>query len=309
MVPWTNGCVACCGGCWRATVKAVLLEVRAASFSATPVSRQTSWLICFTGTRAVSALGRANAGPAAPQPLAYPCLPSSSVQDSRNAVNNVRSSFVCHRRGLEVVTLHGGMEQWERNLAMVKLRLGTLHVLVATDVAARGLDVEHLAFVVHWDLPRDLDTFTHRCGRTGRAGRAGASYILAGPRQAQSLEGWANGEGDEQGHQGTLPDIEWLEADWVPQGFGGDDPFSEVPAPMWRLLIILGGKKDKLSKGDVLGGITGETGFKGKDVGSIEITDTQTYVAVSCDKAEAIWRQLDNARIKKKRRRVHRTWR
>ena len=210
-------------------------------------------------------------------------------------------------------TLHGGMEQWERNLAMVKLRLGTLHALVATDVAARGLDVEHLAFVVHSDLPRDLDTFTHRCGRTGRAGRAGASYILAGPRQAQSLEGWATGEGgvEHQGHQqGTLPDIEWLDDDWAPlMGFEGDGPFSEVPAPTWRLLVILGGKKDKLSKGDVLGGITGETGFKGKDVGSIEITDTQTYVAVSFDNAEAIWRRLDNARIKKKRRRVHRGWR
>ena len=78
--------------------------------------------------------------------------------------------------------------------------------------------------------------------------------------------------------------------------------------PAWRLLIILGGKKDKLRKGDVLGGITGETGYGGADIGRIEIGDTQTYVAVAYTHADAIWRALNNARIKKKRRRVHRGW-
>jgi len=216
-----------------------------------------------------------------------------NTRDRTNAVANE-----LYRLGMEVATLHGGMEQHERNESLVKLRCKTLHVLVATDVAARGLDVDSLSFVIHLELPRDLQSFMHRCGRVGRAGKNGSSYILAEPLQFDTLDDWRNNP-DESTN--TIPEIKWL--DRKPRSILSGQ-FS-VPKPKWRLLVILGGKKDKLRKGDIIGGITGETNLRGDEIGNIEIAAGQSFVAVPYAQARSIQEQINNARIKKVRRRVH----
>ncbi|KAK3246737.1 hypothetical protein CYMTET_43743 [Cymbomonas tetramitiformis] len=205
-------------------------------------------------------------------------------------------SQALHREGLEVATLHGGMEQTDRSKSLTKLRCGTVHVLVATDVAARGLDIDSLSFVVHMELPGELTTFLHRCGRIGRAGRVGASYLLADEQQEDELVQWRS----DPGLEGDLPDLEWLSDAEAPQ-----PAHSTITSPQFKLLVILAGKKDKLRKGDIIGGICGETNLRGEQIGNIEILPNATYVAIPYEEARRIVDQLNNARIKKKRRRVH----
>ena len=90
-------------------------------------------------------------------------------------------------RGLRVEPLHGGMSQEQRDRVMKKLRAGTLELVVATDVAARGLDIGHLSHVVNYDVPSSPDVYVHRIGRTGRAGREGVAITLAEPREHWQL--------------------------------------------------------------------------------------------------------------------------
>jgi ATP-independent RNA helicase DbpA len=168
------------------------------------------------------------------------------------------------RRSFSVLALHGDLDQREREEMLVRFANRSCTVLVASDVAARGLDIADLAMVINFDIASDADTHLHRIGRTGRAGRRGIALSLCSPREL----GRANGIEDRLGERltwGTLPrpavDAEPLSAPFV-------------------TLAIDAGRQDKLRPGDLLGALTGEAGLPGTAVGKIDVFPTRTYVAI-----------------------------
>jgi ATP-independent RNA helicase DbpA len=193
------------------------------------------------------------------------------------------------RRGFSVLALHGDLEQRERDEVLVRFANKSCSVLVATDVAARGLDVKDLAAVVSFELPHDADVHTHRIGRTGRAGNKGLALALCTPR--------------ERGRATNIADVTGRTLKLSPLPASTTE--KPVPAPMTTLLIE-GGKQDKLRAGDVLGALTGDVGLKGDVVGKIDIGGRHTWVAVRSDSADVALRGLRDGKIKN---RSFRVWR
>jgi ATP-independent RNA helicase DbpA len=197
-----------------------------------------------------------------------------------------------------VASLHGDIEQFDRDRVMAKFRNGSTRVLVATDVAARGLDVAKLDLVVNYELPSQPEVYVHRIGRTGRAGKPGLAISLCGERDG-----------------GRVQEIERymrMPIPWAPS------PSSRSPSSSSRratpeeqavardatmqTLRIGGGRKDKLRPGDILGALTGEAGeLRAEHVGTIEIHDRFSYVAVTKAASAKALRSLCEGRIKGKR--------
>ncbi|MGI9308872.1 MAG: ATP-dependent RNA helicase DbpA [Gammaproteobacteria bacterium] len=198
-------------------------------------------------------------------------------------------------RGHRISTLaiHGDLEQSGRDQTLVRFANKSVSVLVATDVAARGLDIDALDAVVNYQLPSDVDTYVHRIGRTGRAGGTGMAFSLFGRKERYKIE---------RLEKHFAQDIE---ADTLPAA----DLLEEPPAkPAMATLQIDGGKKQKLRPGDILGALTGEQGIKGDQVGRINIFDNHSYVAVSRNAAQAALRKLGEGKLKGRRfkvRQVH----
>ncbi len=200
--------------------------------------------------------------------------------------------------GLSASSLHGGLEQKERDFVMAKFRNHSTRVLVATDVAARGLDIDGLDLVVNFDLPLQAEIYVHRIGRTGRAGKVGLAVSFVGPRdrgKARAIEAAVGTPLERQPMLTATADVD--------DDSAGDDP---VPATAkMETLYISGGRKDKMRPGDILGALTGEAGgLKGTDIGKIEIHDTFSYVAVAKDSAQRAVQQLGAGRIKGKKFKV-----
>ena len=141
-----------------------------------PKVRQTAYVVARGHKRA--ALGRVLDIESPTAALVF-CRTRLEVDDLTEALKS---------RGLRVESLHGGISQAERDRVMKKLRAGTLELVVATDVAARGLDIGHLSHVVNYDVPSSPDVYVHRIGRTGRAGREGVAITLAEPREHWQLK-------------------------------------------------------------------------------------------------------------------------
>ena len=185
--------------------------------------------------------------------------------------------------GYAAVALHGGMEQHDRNTVLLLLKNGSLRVVVATDVAARGLDIDDLGMVINYDLPRENDVFLHRIGRTARAGRSGIAVTLAGPR-------------DDLRHTPVA-----------------DVPRSPIPAlederpppPAMTTIAIQGGRHDRLRPGDIVGALTTEVRIPATEIGQITINDRISFVAVAAGSAQRALAGLDDGRIKNKRFRVY----
>ncbi len=190
---------------------------------------------------------------------------------------------VLRAQGVDALALHGELEQRERDQVLIRFANQSCSVLVATDVAARGLDIAGLDAVVNVDIPADPPVHLHRIGRTGRAGATGLALSLA------SL--------DEMGAVGRIE-----EAQGAPSVWHRLDEL--VPAPGGPLrpprttLQLAGGRKEKIRRGDLLGALTGEAGFDAAQIGRIDINDFSTYVAVDrAIAAEAVAR-LNAGRVK-----------
>ena len=172
------------------------------------------------------------------------------------------------------------MEQIDRERALIKFRNGTHQLLIATDLAARGIDVPEIKFIIHYHLPPRLEEFTHRNGRTARMNAEGTAYVLK----------WK----DE-----NAPD------------FIGDLPAEEIesaPIPKkaeWATLFVSGGRKDKISKGDIAGHFFKQGELKKDELGIIELKNDCAFVAVKEKKLIQVIRFLDNTRIKKRKVRVY----
>ncbi|MES2643845.1 MAG: ATP-dependent RNA helicase DbpA [Myxococcota bacterium] len=196
------------------------------------------------------------------------------------------------RAGFSTGALHGDLDQRDRDHVMARLRNKSTRVLVATDVAARGLDVEGLDLIVNYELPSQPEVYVHRIGRTGRAGKQGLAISFATAKEGSKLariEGFT-GLGIERA---SLDDLAAAPAP------------ASVESPM-ETLVISGGRKDKLRAGDILGALTGEAGLKATDIGKIEIHDRFAYVAVAQPIAQEALRALTDGRIKGRKFRVER---
>ncbi|WP_266205511.1 DEAD/DEAH box helicase [Pontibacter kalidii] len=192
-------------------------------------------------------------------------------------------------QGFSARALHGKLEQRERDKTMTLFRNGTASILVATDLAARGLDMDVVRQIIHYELPQHQDAYLHRSGRTGRAGKSGTVYSLLSAREVQKLEQW--------------PEVqvnEWLE---LKQLASAKD---SVPAeaPSRTTLHISGGRKDKLSPRDIVGALIAEVGLNAAEIGKIEIQDHHSFVAIPDTAAKRAVQKLNEARIKGKKYKV-----
>ncbi|HET9452189.1 MAG TPA: helicase-related protein, partial [Aggregicoccus sp.] len=191
--------------------------------------------------------------------------------------------------GVSCAGLQGDLEQSERDRVMATFRNQSTRVLVATDVAARGLDVEALDAVFNFELPQQPELYVHRIGRTGRAGRAGLAVSLATRREAPKVEELERFTGKALERAEPAPEA---------------SPPPALEAPM-ATLFIDAGRKDKMRPGDILGALTGEAGgLAATDVGKIELHDRFAYVAVARAVARRALEALREGRIKGRKHRV-----
>lgn len=183
--------------------------------------------------------------------------------------------------GIDTAVFHGGMEQPDREQALARFRNGSVHYLIATDLAARGLDISGLKHIIHYHLPGTAEEFTHRNGRTARMGASGTAYILL--------------HAEENGPDYLPADMEELAID-IKAG--------KPEAPTWTTLYITGGKKDKISKGDIAGFFMKVGNLDKDDLGMIEIKDQHSFAAVKRGKIRGLLKVLEQARLKGKKYRI-----
>jgi ATP-independent RNA helicase DbpA len=206
--------------------------------------------------------------------------------------------------GVSSASLHGGLEQKQRDFVMAKFRNHSLRVLVATDVAARGLDIEGLDLVVNFELPHQPEIYVHRIGRTGRAGKAGMAVSLVGPHDGAKVKAIEAAIGSPLERQVAPTKTSTNTPAHALAESPASRPAGHADAAM-ETLYISGGRKDKLRPGDILGALTGEAGgFQGSDVGKIEIHDRFSYVAIAKGSADRAIQQLGAGRIKGKKFKV-----
>ena len=192
---------------------------------------------------------------------------------------------VLQAQGLVALELHGDLEQRERDQVLVQFANRSCSVLVATDVAARGLDIANLEAVINVDITPDAELHTHRVGRTGRADEDGWAFNLASV--------------DEMGRVGRIDQMQGSESVW--HKLAELTPASREPLrPPMVTLQILGGRKEKIRPGDVLGALTKDLGLTFAQVGKINVNEFSTYVAVERSVAEQALRGLNAGRVKGK---------
>jgi superfamily II DNA/RNA helicase len=193
----------------------------------------------------------------------------------REAVERI--SDLLFDRGLPHDIFHGGMEQDDRERALLKFRNGSHRLLITTDLASRGLDIPEIEHVVHYQLPHNEEAYLHRNGRTARMHAKGTSYLVLAPDEKPS-------------YLKDMPEVEELPA----------DPIVPPPSP-WATLYIAAGKKDKVNKIDIVGLLLKKGGLDKEDVGLIEVLDYTSYAAVKRNRIEKAVQQIKGEKIKNKK--------
>jgi ATP-independent RNA helicase DbpA len=208
------------------------------------------------------------------------CSTKQQCDEVAEALNNL---------GFSALALHGDLEQKDRDSVLVRFGNKSCSVLVATDVAARGLDIKSLPLVVNVEPARDSEVHTHRIGRTGRAGEQGLAVTFCTPAQSHKIN---------RLESERKTSVEW----------GNSSELLATPleptSPIMKTLCIAGGRKDKVRPGDVLGALTGEAGLPGSAVGKIDLFDFQCFVAIEKGSAATALKRLESGRIKGRKIRV-----
>jgi ATP-independent RNA helicase DbpA len=186
-------------------------------------------------------------------------------------------------QGFSALALHGDLEQRERDEILVLFANQSCSVLVATDVAARGLDIQTLGAVINVDVSKDAEVHIHRIGRTGRGAEKGLALSLCAPNEKK----WVKLIEEYQGQPAQWFDLPELDAAQA----------NNLRAPMVTV-CIQGGKKDKLRPGDLLGALTGDAGLTKEQVGKINVFEFMTYVALDRRIAERAFATLSKGNIK-----------
>ena len=184
------------------------------------------------------------------------------------------AGFLC-QCGFTVSTFHGGLDQRQREAALYRFSNGSANILVSTDLASRGLDIPNIQHIVHYHLPENEDGYVHRVGRTARWDARGDSYFVLGP--------------DEQ-----IPDYVDTDVHVYPLT---NDPLP-IPQPVMGTIYVGKGKKDKISKGDIVGLLCKKGGLRSSEIGRIDIKDYYAYVAVPAGHLQAVLRQINGEKIK-----------
>jgi len=207
--------------------------------------------------------------------------PESSVVfcNTKKEVQNVTDEL--KHRGFSVVELHGDMEQREREQALTMFANKSISILVATDVAARGLDVDNLDAVFNFELSRDPEVHVHRIGRTGRAGSKGVAFSFYSEKEEYRVAR-IDEYMDIAISPSTLP----------------EKPVERPFYPSMQTIQILGGKKQKVRAGDILGALTKQAGIDGKKIGKINILPMVSYVAIEHDVVKPALKQLQTGKMK-----------
>ncbi len=197
----------------------------------------------------------------------------------KNSIQGV-SDFL-ERKNISHGCFYGGMEQQDRERSLIKFRNGTNQVIVATDLAARGIDIPEMKFIIHYELPLHQEEFTHRNGRTARVNAKGTAYVLK----------WKD-ESVPSFIKKNAPSVDIsIQAERKPRH--------------WETLFISGGRKDKISKGDIAGLFFKQGKINKDQLGVIELKRDCTFVAVPVSIAERLVEKLNNSRLKKKKVRIH----
>lgn len=186
--------------------------------------------------------------------------------------------------GISHGCFYGGMEQIDRERALIKFRNGTYQLLVATDLAARGIDIPEIRYIIHYHLPLRNKEFVHRNGRTARMNADGTAYVLVW--EADGLPDFVSE---------LKPEI--LRANQLPQP-------ENYETAQWKTLYILGGRRDKISKGDIAGLFLKIGNINASELGLIEVKQDCAFVAVHASVAEKVIELTDNSKLKKKKVRV-----
>ena len=198
-----------------------------------------------------------------------------NLKDSINSL----SSFL-ESKNIKHGCFSGGMEQKDRERSLIKFRNGTNQLLIATDLAARGIDVPEMSFIIHYELPQAIEEFTHRNGRTARVSAEGTAFVLK----------WK----DER-----LPDF-------IKNADVQDISKQAERSPIfWETLFISGGRKDKISKGDIAGLFIKQGKLSKEQLGTIELKQDCAFVAVPSTLTEELIEKLNNSRLKKKKVRIY----
>lgn len=199
--------------------------------------------------------------------------------NTKNDCQSLADSLKARR--VNALAIHGDLEQKDRDRVLVQFSNKSVGVLIATDVAARGIDVKDLDMVINVDLARDSQVHVHRIGRTGRAGKEGVAVSLVAPKDLVKLNRLED----------TLQKTIVLEP--LPDTSVGDLPVTQMVT-----INIDGGKKDKLRPGDILGALTKDAGLDGKLIGKIDIFDFVAYVAVDKTIANRVVTHLQEGKLK-----------
>ena len=192
-------------------------------------------------------------------------------RDSEERVNNYLLE-----EGFVTSCFHGGLEQKQREDALYKFSNGSANVLVSTDLASRGLDIPDIQNIVHYHLPESEDGYIHRVGRTARWDAAGRTFFILNSSE-------------------HIPD--YVEGDVVPYAVA-EPQHADPPLPRMATLYIGKGKKDKISKGDIVGFLCKTGGLKADEIGRIDVKDRYAYAAVKREKLKQVLRQTQGEKIK-----------
>ena len=195
----------------------------------------------------------------------------------RDSIDQVSTFLV--RNKVSHACFSGGMEQQDRERALIKFRNGTCQVLIATDLAARGIDIPEMNHIIHYELPRHEEEFIHRNGRTARVNEKGTAYILKWEKE-------------------LLPEFI--------KNVKGVNVSKKAPhkPQYWETLFISGGRKDKISKGDIAGLFFKQGAIKKDQLGIIELKQDCAFVAIPLAIADQLVNKLNNTRLKNKKVRV-----
>ncbi|TDR17478.1 ATP-dependent RNA helicase DbpA [Marinicella litoralis] len=204
------------------------------------------------------------------------CNTKADVKEVTQAIMNY---------GFNVLALHGDLEQKDRDQTLIRFTNKSTTVLVATDVAARGLDIDDLDMVINYHIASDTEVHLHRIGRTGRAGKQGSAHSFYAEKESYKMKRLS----------------EFLEVEIVPSQLPSHSVLHQnTYKPPMMTLRISGGKKQKLRAGDILGALTSENGISGQQVGKITLFDHCAYVAVNRDTAQMALNKLRNDKMKGK---------
>ena len=211
--------------------------------------------------------------------------PSLALIFCNTKVKTTEISEMLHSKGFDVATLNGDLEQYERQEMLLQFANGSLPILVATDLAARGLDIEAIDIVINYDTPMKTEDYTHRIGRTGRADKSGLAVTLC----------------DEYGLRKLSEIKPELEAKSIDTLRPNKNFYLQGSV---ATLCIDGGKKKKVRAGDILGTLCKDIGIENKQIGKINVYATHSYVAIDKSVIKKAFNGLKNGKIKNKKLRV-----